>query len=183
MDDEFISRVPPKSTGKEHYHLGFIEAHIERSNIAAVDVQATLLAFTARSIAFAIEKWASPRAPVVVCGGGRLNAALIERLRNSVQGEVGTIEERGYDGDAIEAAAFAWLAARTLAGETGSAAAVTGARGARVLGRSTRSERSDRKRVSAAAGGRRVGIRHDEPRPLQVLEVVDLRTGEVLVAH
>ena len=134
MTDEFIRRHPPKSTGKEHYHLAFIEAHIEHSSIAPADVQATLLAFTARSIAFAIEQWASPRARVVVCGGGRLNAALMESLGRALSGGVSTIEERGFDGDAIEAAAFAWLAARTLAGEPGSAAEVTGASGPRVLG-------------------------------------------------
>ncbi len=134
MNDEFISRDPPKSTGKEHYHLAFIEDHIERLNIEPANVQATLLAFTAQSIAFAIEKWASPRAPVVVCGGGRRNAALMESLGRTVPGDVSTIEERGFDGDAIEAAAFAWLAARTLAGQPGNAAEVTGASGPRVLG-------------------------------------------------
>jgi len=34
----------------------------------------------------------------------------------------------------VEAAAFAWLAAKTMKRETGSLESVTGARGARVLG-------------------------------------------------
>ena len=48
--------------------------------------------------------------------------------------EVVTSDDLGVDGDALEAAAFAWFAYRTLAGEPSNAPAVTGAAGSRVLG-------------------------------------------------
>ena len=136
MADDFIHRVPPKSTGKEHYNLDFIRQHQDRwaGDIDAADVQATLLDFTALSIAAAIERWGPRNASVIVCGGGRLNTTLLEALDATIPGDVRPIEAHGYDGDAIEAAAFAWLAAQALAGKPGNAPDVTGANGERVLG-------------------------------------------------
>ena len=47
-------------------------------------------------------------------GGGRHNRALLSELRNRISIDVETVEEVGWDGDAIEAQAFAYLAARSL---------------------------------------------------------------------
>ena len=133
-EDAFLAEQPPKSTGKEHYNLAFILRHLEGSE-AAARVQATLAEFTAASVAGAISSWGQATAEVVVCGGGRWNADLMRRLdRRLSPRSVTTTDALGVDGDAVEAAAFAWLAYRFVERLPGNAPAVTGAAGPRVLG-------------------------------------------------
>ena len=149
--DPFIAREPPKSTGKETYNLGYIEDACRRAwetgagetsdGYAAVDVQATLAEFTAWSIAEAVRRWratlpaTSSRDDVVLCGGGRRNAYLVERLAAHLDGwRLASTDDLGIDGDALEAAAFAWFTHRTLEKLPSNAPSVTGASGARVLG-------------------------------------------------
>ena len=137
LRDPFVSAAPPKSTGKEVYHLGTVEAACRKLTARPKDedVQASLAEFTARSIAAAIGRWGEQSGDVLLCGGGRRNEYLVARLRNVLAGyRVSATDELGFDGDAVEAAAFAWLAHRRLAGLPGNAPAVTGARGSRVLG-------------------------------------------------
>lgn len=138
--DPFVHASPPKSTGKETYHLSYVqraEQHATRSvdAIDAADVQATLAEFTAWSIAFAIRRWGPGSGDVVVCGGGRHNADLMGRLGRHLGGfDLATSDDLGVDGDALEAAAFAWFAHRTLVGKPSNAPTVTGASGDRILG-------------------------------------------------
>ena len=134
QQDPFLQAAPPKSTGREHYNLDWLRGHDRLSAPTAVDVQATLLEFTAATVVQAVERWASGCERLLVCGGGRLNLSLIDRLRQLAGCPVDTTEQHGVDGDAIEAAAFAWLAAQTLQGKPGNEPAVTGASGDRVLG-------------------------------------------------
>lgn len=132
--DGFVRAPPPKSTGKDLYNLDYLRLRLQGSEDPA-DVQATLAEFTASSISRAVETWAPSNADVVVCGGGRLNGDLMERLsRHLTKRDVMRTETLGFDGDAIEAAAFAWLAHRFLEGLPGNSPAVTGAAGPRVLG-------------------------------------------------
>lgn len=139
--DPFVHAEPPKSTGKETYHLAYIQhareeaaRHGEETENAA-DVQATLAEFTAWSIALAARRWAPPEGDLVVCGGGRRNTDLMNRLDRSLGSfRVIRSDELGVDGDALEAAAFAWFAHRTLTGRPSNAPTVTGARGTRILG-------------------------------------------------
>ncbi|MCE2424189.1 MAG: anhydro-N-acetylmuramic acid kinase [Pseudomonadales bacterium] len=133
--DAFIARQPPKSTGKETYNLDYVVEACRRFGPKPVDVQATLAEFTAWSIATAVRRWGPPKGDLVVCGGGRRNAHLVERLTANLDGyRVVACDELGVDGDALEAAAFAWFAHHRLQGLAGNAPAVTGARGPRVLG-------------------------------------------------
>ena len=71
----------------------------------------------------------------VVCGGGAHNGHLMSRLA-ALLPEVAVIasSERGLPADQVEACAFAWLAHRFMQREPGNLAAVTGARGPRILG-------------------------------------------------
>lgn len=132
--DGFVRAPPPKSTGKDLYNLDYLRLRLQGSEDPA-DVQATLAEFTASSISRAVETWAPSNADVVVCGGGRLNDDLMDRLgRHLIKRDVMQTETLGFDGDAIEAAAFAWLAHRFLEGLPGNSPAVTGAAGPRVLG-------------------------------------------------
>lgn len=133
--DPFLARQPPKSTGKETYHLGYIQQACGELVLAPQAVQATLAEFTATSIAEAIRRWGPCQGDVVLGGGGRRNLDLVRRLTASLDGyQVLPVEDLGFDGDALEAAAFAWLAHRTISGLPGNAPSATGARGDRVLG-------------------------------------------------
>ena len=132
--DSFVHAPPPKSTGKETYHLEYVQRACQ-DTMATADVQATLAEFTAWSVAFAIRQWGPGSGDVVVCGGGRHNADLMVRLgRHLREFDLVASDDLGVDGDALEAAAFAWFAHRTLAGKPSNAPDVTGASGSRVLG-------------------------------------------------
>ena len=84
------------------------------SGLSAADGAATLAAFTVWSIAAA----AFPEPPMrwLVCGGGRLNPVLMDGLRQSLTVPVEPVEAVGWNGDALEAQCFGFLAARVVAG-------------------------------------------------------------------
>lgn len=136
LEDPWFRAPPPKSTGREHFDLAWLEARLETGTWAPAAVAATLAELTARSIADAIVGLADfPAQELLVCGGGRHNAFLMERIAAALPGvDVRTTDEEGVDGDWLEALAFAWLAQRRLAGRAGNVPAVTGAEGGRVLG-------------------------------------------------
>ncbi|EHL20452.1 anhydro-N-acetylmuramic acid kinase [Acidovorax sp. NO-1] len=72
---------------------------------------------------------------MAVCGGGALNTHLMARLQAACPGiRVVPTDALGLPALQVEAAAFAWLAHRTVHGLSGNLASVTGAAGARVLG-------------------------------------------------
>lgn len=131
--DPFFQLPPPRSTGREHFHLAWLLKHLERRDIAGEDVQATLLALTVKTIAGEATRTGATR--LLVCGGGARNVALLAALRAALPGvAVETTNEHGLDSDFVEAAAFAWLARERLAGRNGSLASVTGAERDAVLG-------------------------------------------------
>lgn len=132
LGDGYFRMATPKSTGREYFHLTWLEAHLDGE--PAQDVQATLCELTARCTADALSTIEPAIEEIVVCGGGRLNIHLLQRLRETSQRHVVSCDDLGIDGDAIEAAAFAWLAHRTLGHAAGNEPAVTGADGYRILG-------------------------------------------------
>ena len=134
LDEPYLRQKPPKSTGRELFNLSWLETQLGLFPHRPEDVQATLLEFTAASIAAAARAHA-PGAALYICGGGARNGALMNALRHRVApNPVASTAVLGLDPDFVEAVAFAWFAERTLAGLTSSAASVTGARGARILG-------------------------------------------------
>jgi anhydro-N-acetylmuramic acid kinase len=100
------------------------------------DVQATLVALTAESIAAAVRATLGAAAGgVFVCGGGARNPVLMRALQERLPAaRVATTAALGVDPAWVEAMAFAWLARRRLHGEPGNCTAVTGARRPAVLG-------------------------------------------------
>ena len=133
LNDPYLAKAPPKSTGREHYNLGWLSKRL-RPSMRPQDVQRTLLEFTAASIANAVADWAPETERIIVCGGGRLNRLLLLRLRALADPPVDTADEHGWNGDAIEAGAFAWLAHQRLSGAPANVPSVTGAAGSRVIG-------------------------------------------------
>ncbi|WP_019624957.1 anhydro-N-acetylmuramic acid kinase [Thioalkalivibrio sp. ALJT] len=138
LDDPFFERPPPKSTGPEYFSPAWLRARTGEALEQArpEDIQATLVELTITSVRRALQAVdIRPPARLLVCGGGALNTYLMERLQQTQTGtRVETTTGHGIPPQQVEGAAFAWLAARTLAGHTGNLPEVTGARGPRVLG-------------------------------------------------
>ncbi|WP_130621043.1 anhydro-N-acetylmuramic acid kinase [Dyella amyloliquefaciens] len=135
LADPYFALPAPKSTGREHFHLAWLESHECVASLAAADVQATLLELSARSVTDAINRHAPDAIDVLACGGGVHNGLLMRRLGELLAlCKVTTTAEYGIDPDYLEATAFAWLARQRLLGLPGNLPAVTGARGPRVLG-------------------------------------------------
>lgn len=129
----FLALAAPKSCGREEFHLGWVEPMIP-AGADPVDVQATLLELTARTICDAIARECGEPDETWVCGGGVHNTALMARLAALLPGNVGSTAALGLSPDDLEALAFAWLARQTLRGEAGNLPEASGARGPRVLG-------------------------------------------------
>ncbi len=135
LSDEYFALPPPKSTGREYFHLHWLSSHPMLDQLKPADVQATLLELTARSVCDAITQHAPETRDVLVCGGGVHNSILMQRLRELlVPRMLCSTADYGIDPDFLEATAFAWLARQRLLGLPGNLPAVTGARGPRVLG-------------------------------------------------
>ena len=136
LGDPYFALPPPKSTGREYFHLDWLAAHPQLAAAAhPADVQATLLELTARSVSRAILQYAPDVEDVLVCGGGVHNARLMQRLTELLAPRtLCSTQRHGIDPDFLEATAFAWLARQRLLGLPGNLPTVTGARGPRVLG-------------------------------------------------
>ena len=137
LQQPYLQRQPPKSTGRELFSLRWLEDLLDPDfrALAAADVQATLAEFTATTVATALARFAPPVDELFVCGGGAHNSFLMQRLSALMPAcPVDTTDALGLAPDWVEAAAFAWLARQTLEGRPGSMPGVTGARRSAVLG-------------------------------------------------
>jgi anhydro-N-acetylmuramic acid kinase len=132
--EPFFHVPAPKSTGRDLFNAAWLLDHVGRFDaIPAQDVQATLTELSAWAVAHALE--CSAAKTVVVCGGGVRNGFLMERLRALMpQRTVEASDVWGLPAQQVEACAFAWLARQHDQGKAASHPAVTGARGARILG-------------------------------------------------
>ena len=125
----YFSASAPKSLDRHDFPLSEVDG------LSLEDAAATLTAFAAGAVLRGFELMGETPSEVVVCGGGRLNPELMRALRRRLCCAVTPAESHGWRGDAIEAEAFAYLAARTARGlpisfpkTTGVAAPITGGR-------------------------------------------------------
>lgn len=131
---EFFTLPPPKSTGRDLFNIEWLKSHLNVNDLPQ-DVQRTLLAFTAHSIADAVQKHAPNTEEIYLCGGGAFNQALIQHLRHLLHPvKIEPTDILGIHVSAVEAAAFAWLARQSLLKAPGNLPCVTGADGLRILG-------------------------------------------------
>lgn len=134
LDDPWFARPPPKSSGREHFQRDWLARRLQ-PGLAPVDVQATLRALTARTIADALRATQPGTTRVLACGGGVRNPVLMAHLAEALPGvAIASTASLGLDPDHVEAMGFAWLARQTLRGAAGNLPSVTGAAGPRVLG-------------------------------------------------
>ena len=132
MAHPYFNAQPPKSLDRNFFDAS------QLVTLSKEDGAATLAAFTAAAVAQAAAFAPEPPERWMVCGGGRHNRAILAALLARLSGEVMTAEEAGFDGDAVEAEAWAYLGVRclkglaiTFPGTTGVPTAMTG--GARVV--------------------------------------------------
>ncbi len=112
LENPFFSRNPPKSLDRDD----FASAIQAVSELSVEDGAATLSALSVHSIGKAqsffpekIKRW-------LVTGGGRHNATLMAMLNNLVCGRFEPVEVLNFNGDALEAQAFAYLSIRSFYG-------------------------------------------------------------------
>ena len=140
LADPFFAKAPPKSTGRDHFHLGWLQEKIANENFLTEDVQATLLHLTAHTILESLAVHAAQTQRLIVCGGGAKNTALMNLLKTKASDflkhslEISTSDEVGIDPQLVEGLAFAWLAWAHKEKRPANLPAVTGAKGPRILG-------------------------------------------------
>ncbi|CAJ91638.1 anhydro-N-acetylmuramic acid kinase [Cupriavidus necator] len=136
LAEPYFSAAPPKSTGRDLFHPGWLEARLASfQHLAPADVQATLAALTAEAIARDMRTHAPDARRLIVCGGGARNAFVMARLTQALPGvAIETSDDYGVPVSQVEAIAFAWLARQCLLRLPGNVPTVTGAAGPRVLG-------------------------------------------------
>jgi len=130
---EFFLRPPPKSTGRDDFHLDWLMAQ-GAGDHTTQDVQATLLALSTWCVAKELARFEEVK-KVYACGGGVHNQALMRELADAFDGaSLQTSDQVGAPARWMEAIAFAWLGWRQVKGLPGNLPSVTGACGERVLG-------------------------------------------------
>lgn len=135
LADPYFSEPPPKSTGPEYFNLIWLENYLAKHPDLPVNVQATLCELTATTISNAISAFDTTPSEIYVCGGGSHNRLLMDQLNVKLPGSpTRTTTDLGIDPDWVEAAAFAWLAQRTLNNNPGNLPGVTGASNQVILG-------------------------------------------------
>lgn len=140
LDEPFLKLAPPKSTGRDLFHSAWLADKLANfTDATPADVQATLTAFTATTLADAIAAHATGASAVYVCGGGAYNTHLMQHLQHALAAcshpaKVQSTDALGISPNHVEPLAFAWLAHRHVERRPGNITSVTGAKGARVLG-------------------------------------------------
>ena len=134
----YFRKPPPKSLDRLDFAAVLAASGLE--DLTTADGAATLVAFTAAAIAAAT----LPETPRrwLVTGGGRRNPAIMEALRSRLGAPVDPVEAVGWDGDALEAQCFGFLAARTQAKLPISFPATTGAPRSLTGGKMTMPDRA-----------------------------------------
>jgi anhydro-N-acetylmuramic acid kinase len=138
LAEPYYTVPPPKSSGKELFHLGYVREALSRTGISPglPDLVATLTELTAVTVADAVAK--SGVQVLVAAGGGVRNPVLTRRIARLLPGvELLTTDRLGVPSDVKEAVAFALIGWATAHGLPGNVPSCTGAAGPRVLGRVT----------------------------------------------
>lgn len=104
----YFERTPPKSLDRNAWEIHQI------GNLSFADAAATLTAFTVETIALGVKACPQKPAALFVSGGGRKNAYIMQLLSEKLGIPVRSVDDLGWDGDAVEAEGFAYLAVRSL---------------------------------------------------------------------
>jgi anhydro-N-acetylmuramic acid kinase len=120
LNSPYFLKKYPKSLDRND----FIDIKLE--NITFENGAATLTEMTIRSIALGVSQCPKKPKAIYVTGGGRHNAYIMKRLAQETNLPVYTTDTLGWNGDAMEAQGFAYMAVRTLLNEPISFPSTTG---------------------------------------------------------
>ena len=107
LEHSYFHALPPKSLDRDTLGL---EPLVK---LSPADGAATLVAFTAKTASAAAQFFPSPPTRWLVTGGGRYNPEMMNALAQQIEAPVEPVENVGWDGNALEAEAFAFLAVRS----------------------------------------------------------------------
>lgn len=131
MQEPFLGRPPPKSTGIEHFSPAWLDARLPAwADDRPADIQATLSEFTAATLTAAIRPLTHDLSgtDLLLCGGGVHNRDLVERIQARLPAvRVESTAAHGLDPDHVEAVLFAWLARQRMRGQRMDTRSITGA--------------------------------------------------------
>ena len=136
LDEPYFDQPAPKSTGRDLFNPHWLAGKLTNfTTVVPADVQATLAELTASSCVSCIGRYAFESKELIVCGGGAFNLHLMNRLQAQLPSlQVSHSQTHGIPPLQVEAAAFAWLARKTVLREPLRLQKITGAKGARILG-------------------------------------------------
>ena len=197
LEEPYLGREPPKSTGRELFGPEWLDARLAASgapaDIGPHDVLRTLCELTVETAVAAIERFRAAHAGALPVRGRGVQSDSRRAARDP-----GRSNPRRHDGADRHRSGLGGGCRVRLAGDAnaggrgrqrarrhrrgageGSGRGVPGLSGASPVGGAA----SDGERHAAAAGGGRVRVGDHEPRPLQVFPVVDFRAHEILEAH
>lgn len=110
LQNPFFAAKPPKSLDRDAWNISFLQS------LSLADGAATLTAFTVQAVVQALPHLPQPPKAWYVTGGGRLNPAMMQGLRAALKVPVEDVDTLHWDGDALEAQGFAYLAVRAVRG-------------------------------------------------------------------
>lgn len=152
IEDGFIKKNPPKSTGREAYSSSYLEKialtySFDKYN--KEDIIATITELTVASIVYNYKTFIKDFDEVLVSGGGSHNEYIMDRLNEELDNKVFSIDEKySKNGvsfsDAKEAFAFGVLGYLSLEGRTGNVKSSTGASSDLVLGEVTLARKANK---------------------------------------
>lgn len=137
LEEPYFQMRFPKSTGKEVFHLEWINNQLQRygqDNLAPIDIVATLTELTAKSVADGIAQTGIKADVIYACGGGAFNRYLLERIAVLSHTRVMTTVALGVEVGLVEAIAFAWFAKMRIEFQPANYCSVTGASRQCLLG-------------------------------------------------
>ncbi|MFK3835140.1 anhydro-N-acetylmuramic acid kinase [Microbacterium sp. NPDC087868] len=139
LAEPYYALSAPKSTGKEHFHLDYVRAHVAEREISDADLVRTLTELTVRTVAQDVA--AAGIRFLAVSGGGCHNPVILDGLRSALPGvDVVLADELGASVDSKEAILFALIGWCTMHGVAAIVPGGTGARAPRILGTITPGE-------------------------------------------
>lgn len=145
--DSFVTKNPPKSTGREQYSHHFMEDLAQNLNFdkySKEDIVTTIAEFTVYGITYNYLNFFDNIDLAVICGGGSHNKYIMKRLKEILKFEILTGEEFGINSDAKEAVAFAILGYMTLQNKPSNVKKATGAKDDVILGNITLGPRNQK---------------------------------------
>jgi anhydro-N-acetylmuramic acid kinase len=133
LAEPYYRLAPPKTTGKELFHIEYVRSVLAHRTISTADLLATLAEVTVRTVVDALAPYGL--SDLFVSGGGAHNPVLMSGIAAGLPGvAVATTDALGLGADEKEAVLMALLGWLTWHGVPGTVPSATGAGSGRLLG-------------------------------------------------